>query len=187
MAGYNDEGYQEGGPERRREPEFQGGWRDDRDDLPPPVDRDKAAATVKAPAICLLVVAIIGIVCQIGIIAVLLVFPGMMRQFLATAQQQQQQPKDRQKIEEAKEKMDELEQQLKSPVNYIGPVLGILSSMFLLFASIKMMRLESWPLALAGAIVAMPPYVSGCWCLGLPVGIWAIVVLVNQNVKASFR
>ncbi len=185
MAGYDDEGFQES-TGRRRDPDLRGGWSDDRDDLPPPIDRTKAAGMVKAPAICMLVVAIIGILCQIGLIVFYLAFPGVMRQFMASMEKQAP-PKDRAKMEEAKEKIDEAEQQLKNPVNFIGPVLGILSSIFVIFASIQMMRLQTWPLALAGAIVVMPPYLSGCWCLGLPVGIWSIVVLVNQNVKASFR
>jgi hypothetical protein len=33
----------------------------------------------------------------------------------------------------------------------------------------------------------MIPYISPCCCLGLPIGIWALVVLNNEQVKSSFR
>jgi hypothetical protein len=32
----------------------------------------------------------------------------------------------------------------------------------------------------------MIPCLSPCCCLGLPIGIWALVVLLDNNVKASF-
>ena len=54
-------------------------------------------------------------------------------------------------------------------------------------AAQKMKQLESWGLALAGTIVAMIPYLSPCCCIGLPVGIWSLVVLLNQDVKSAFR
>ena len=39
---------------------------------------------------------------------------------------------------------------------------------------------------MAGAIVAMLPC-SGCCLLGLPIGIWAIIVLIDSDVKRAFN
>ena len=50
----------------------------------------------------------------------------------------------------------------------------------------KMTRLQGWGLALAGSILAMIPCGS-CCCFTLPFGIWALVVLVNKDVKAGFQ
>jgi len=52
--------------------------------------------------------------------------------------------------------------------------------------ALKMRQLESWGLALAAAIIAMLPC-GCCCCLGLPLGIWAVVVLNKPEVKAGFR
>jgi hypothetical protein len=42
-------------------------------------------------------------------------------------------------------------------------------------------------LCIAASIVAMIPCVSPCCCIGLPVGIWALVVLSKGDVKDHFN
>ena len=53
------------------------------------------------------------------------------------------------------------------------------------------MILRSWIMTQTmmnwAAIVAMIPRISPCCLLGLPFGIWALVVLSNGTVKAAFR
>jgi len=39
----------------------------------------------------------------------------------------------------------------------------------------------------AASIIAMIPCVSPCCCLGLPFGIWALVVLARPAVKSAFQ
>jgi hypothetical protein len=71
---------------------------------------------------------------------------------------------------------------------YIGlGIVDFLASILILFGGIKMKGLQSWGLCMAAAIVAMIPGLSPCCILGLPLGIWAVVVLVNADVKAAFR
>jgi predicted RNA-binding Zn-ribbon protein involved in translation (DUF1610 family) len=48
----------------------------------------------------------------------------------------------------------------------------------------KMFRMESWGLALTGAILMVFPCTF--FCMGIPVGIWAIVVLSLSNVRRAF-
>jgi hypothetical protein len=57
------------------------------------------------------------------------------------------------------------------------------------FAGLKMRRAEMYGLAIAAAVVNMIPcYQTTCCALfGLPLGIWALVTLMNAEVKASFR
>ena len=52
--------------------------------------------------------------------------------------------------------------------------------------TIKMMKLQSYGLAMTACILSMIPILSPCCCLGLPIGIWGIVVLMDPNVKAAF-
>jgi hypothetical protein len=56
---------------------------------------------------------------------------------------------------------------------------------FIIFGAIKMRQLQNFGLAMAAAILAIVPC-SGCYCLGIPFGIWALVVLNKPEVKASF-
>ena len=73
-----------------------------------------------------------------------------------------------------------------------GPLSAFISILFLavsaviLTGAIQMVRQKSWGLALAGSILAMVN-ISGCCCiLGLPFGIWALVILVRPDVKSAF-
>lgn len=74
-----------------------------------------------------------------------------------------------------------------------GSIGGIINLFFaamdglVLFGAIKMMRLESRSLAIAACIVAMLPVTVSCCCvLGLPFGIWALVVMNKPEVKSHF-
>lgn len=71
----------------------------------------------------------------------------------------------------------------------IGIVFGIIAILVggvVFFGAMKMRALQSWPLAIAAAVLAIIPCLSPCCCIGIPVGIWALVVLFDANVKASF-
>lgn len=54
-----------------------------------------------------------------------------------------------------------------------------------LIGGLKMMKLQSHGLALAAAIVAMLP-LTCCCVFGLPIGVWALIVLLRADVKAGF-
>jgi hypothetical protein len=49
-----------------------------------------------------------------------------------------------------------------------------------------MMRLRSYPLAIIGSLLPMINLGSSCCCLGLPVGIWTLVVLLRPAVRDAF-
>ncbi len=61
------------------------------------------------------------------------------------------------------------------------------ASAFVLFGAIKMKDKSNLGLARAAAIAALVPCVGPCCILGIPFGIWALLVLNKPNVKASFR
>jgi hypothetical protein len=50
----------------------------------------------------------------------------------------------------------------------------------------KMKKLERYGLAMTASILAMLPC-SLCCVLGLPIGIWALVVLMKPEVKSAFH
>ena len=65
-------------------------------------------------------------------------------------------------------------------------IVGILVAGFIIHGAMQMQKLQKYNLAMAAAVVAMVPCVSPCCILGLPVGIWALVVLMKPEVKAAF-
>jgi predicted Ser/Thr protein kinase len=56
---------------------------------------------------------------------------------------------------------------------------------FLLYAALKMMRLEAYAAAIAGSIIAM--VVTPGNIIGFPAGVWALVVLLRKEVKEAFH
>ncbi len=55
------------------------------------------------------------------------------------------------------------------------------------FGGLKMKNLENYGLAMAASIIAVIPCFGSCCCIGIPVGIWSLIVLNKPEVKAAFR
>jgi hypothetical protein len=66
-------------------------------------------------------------------------------------------------------------------------IVEIAVAAFIIFAALKMKELRQWELSLAASIVAMIPCISPCCILGLPIGIWALVVLLRPEIKEAFH
>lgn len=68
----------------------------------------------------------------------------------------------------------------------VGVVLALTVMTMIIIGSLKMMKLQSWGLSLTAAILASIPC-NICCLVGMPFGIWGIVVLSSQDVKYWFR
>jgi hypothetical protein len=66
-------------------------------------------------------------------------------------------------------------------------VIGLLGGIIILFGGVKMRRLESYGFCMTASIVAMVPCLSACCLIGLPIGIWAVIVLSKPEVKNAFH
>ncbi len=70
-----------------------------------------------------------------------------------------------------------------------GVVFGIVilaTSFLVIWAALQMKQLRGWTLSVVGSIVAMVPCLGPCCIVGIPIGIWALVVLMKPEVKAAF-
>jgi serine/threonine protein kinase len=71
-------------------------------------------------------------------------------------------------------------------VLFLGEFLGSIAlSTLIIVAAIKMKRLQAYGLAVAAGILAIIS--SPTNLIGLPIGIWALVVLSQQEVRAAFK
>jgi predicted Zn finger-like uncharacterized protein len=68
-----------------------------------------------------------------------------------------------------------------------GVLFAIAMCVLVIMGAQKMKRLESYGFAMTGSILAMIPCTSPCCLLGLPFGIWAVVVLNSPEVRDAFR
>lgn len=58
---------------------------------------------------------------------------------------------------------------------------------FVGWVSLKMKNLEQWTLAVVASVLAMIPCFCPTCVLGIPIGIWSLVVLMKPEVKTAFR
>jgi hypothetical protein len=56
---------------------------------------------------------------------------------------------------------------------------------FVLWGAMQMKQLRKWNIALGASIGAMLPC-SCCCIIGLPIGIWSLIVLMKPEVKSAF-
>jgi hypothetical protein len=135
---------------------------DDEDDDRPRVRRSRrrqdVASLVNPPAISLMVIGGLGL--AYGVLAVVVNLSGLNAgQFKNAAQQ---------------------------TGGVIGAFLCLIWGAVVLMGGLKMKSLTSWGSALTGVIFAMLPC-NPCCLLGLPFGIWALVVMQRPEVKEAFR
>jgi hypothetical protein len=138
-----------------------------------PYDGD-AQQKVSGPATALLVTGIIGVALQVLGLFLRLLGVGI---FAAMAQQQGgDQANQAQYIA-----------MLQGVVGVVAAIIGSVVGILIIIGAVKMKKLESYGLAMTSSILAMIPCISPCCLLGLPFGIWALVVLSKPEVKAAFR
>jgi hypothetical protein len=65
-------------------------------------------------------------------------------------------------------------------------VVAVLVSAFVIFGGIQMKNAKMYGVSMAAAIVSVIPCCSPCLCLGIPFGIWALIVLMDADVKSAF-
>jgi hypothetical protein len=135
------------------------------------------AQRVSGPATALIVIAILGIIAQVVNIAqnvLMLVVGGVM----AARQPHVPEP-------DVPEWIATL---FGGGIGLAVGVVGLALAIIILMGAIRMLQLRSYTFAMTAAVLAVIPCTSPCCCLlGMPFGIWALVVLGDSSVKAAFR
>ena len=149
----------------------------------PPQDASQARQRVQAPAIALIVVGILNVLWALYMVVNAVtwtVMPAekMMAQQKAMGMEQWT----------AGKTPDELKIQ-GIAVSWPWAFLAFLCSVLPVVGGIRMMALKSYGLVVCGAVSVIIPCISATACCGAgeAIGIWAIVVLLNEQVRASFR
>lgn len=76
---------------------------------------------------------------------------------------------------------------MSGTVGLVAGVIGVIGGIFILMGGLKARKLQSYGFCMAASIVAMIPCLSACCLVGLPIGIWAAVVLAKPEVKSAFH
>jgi len=75
---------------------------------------------------------------------------------------------------------------LNGGIGILSNIIGLIMSVVVFLGATKMRNLQSYSFAMAASIIAMIPCISPCCVPGLPLGIWALVVLLKPEVKIAF-
>ncbi len=129
------------------------------------------AAQVSGPSIGLLVTGIIG-----GVFSVI----GLFMSFFGTSISSIM--ADR--FDEFDERYTEL---YEGAAGIASSFIGILVAALIIYAALKMKELSQYGLCMAASILAMIPCISPCCIIGLPIGIWCLIVLTKPEVKTAFH
>ena len=121
------------------------------------------AERVAGPAIALIVTAVLALVTHIGLAFFCLVMLN------------------------APQRPPEVPFSFRPEITLVQVTVALIMAIIILLGAIKMKNLESYGFSMTAAILAMIPCTWPCCLLGLPFGIWALVVLSNDQVKAAFR
>lgn len=162
------------------------------DDYDPPPRRSpeelirNARARLAAPGTLLVVAAVVMLLLWLGSV-------GLLASGYDTGVATAQFMADLQPPGPAKQQLEQQVQQLQGrdrTREYIqGAAVAAVNlpvTLVILVGGLRMKRVRSYGLSLAAAICGMIPVVNPCCCLGLPFGVWALVVLLNPDVKAAF-
>ena len=82
---------------------------------------------------------------------------------------------------------DQMEKQMPLIIGFT--IASVLGTLLPLFAGIRMLQLRNYGLVMFGSIVAAIPCVSGasCCCVGEVAGIYAVIMLLQSDIRDAFR
>lgn len=167
-----DDGYDDRAPGDR--------WRehDDYDDRPRRSRRDHAADRLKLPAIFLIILGLLSLFAAVTILALIWMSPDVMMkdQYELMKQFFPNQP-----LPPYEEWLED-QQKTATGIN----ILRIIMSILMTVGAMKMKSVEGYGLAMTSAIIACIPLCPNECCCATPFGIWAVVVLLNADVKRAF-
>jgi hypothetical protein len=140
-----------------------------------PVDVEDARRRVNVPSIGLVVTGVLGLA---GVAFAVFGREGMVNVYMGFFGN----------LGLPQDQLDEIRTQLMttSVLDYVTNAAGVAVAVLTIVGGLRMRALRSWGLALTGAILALMPCCSSCCCVGMPFGIWALVVLMKPEVKAAF-
>lgn len=142
-------------------------------------ERRAAMPAVKAPAVALIVTAILNILLGVWSLIKMLFFSPNLQEFNSELEQL-----NNPQFQEFMQKMIHM---TYGPFGIASSLLGLLLSVLILIGASKMHSLRSYEFSMTAAILAMIPCLTPCCILGLPFGIWAVIALTRPGVKSQFH
>jgi hypothetical protein len=158
-------------------------------DRPSSGDPDRIKGRVQAPAIALIVVGVLNLLFALYMILNSVLSTVTPAEKLKAQQMQIYEALPPALKQDAANKSAEEMKMQAMLINWPLTLFALLASILPIVGGIRMMSLKSYALAVCGALSVVVPCMSVTACCGAGevVGIWALVVLLNAEVKAAFH
>lgn len=142
---------------------------------------------VAAPAIALMVAGILNILLALfGVASSAFYMSGLNPAAAAQEEQFEEIIQQNQESAEFMRSMLQFSKMMQGPLGLVNNLLACVVGVVITMGALKMKSLKSYGFSMTASILAMIPCLSSCCFVGLPIGIWALVVLLDQNVKQAF-
>jgi hypothetical protein len=148
-------------------------------------DADRGRAMAQTPGTLLVVT---GVICLLfRIVGLVIIVSGMdlSLEMVKWAEQQQPAGKAKDDLQKQVKEMENRDRTVEYVQNGVLSAIGFVLDILILLGGLRMKATRGYKLAMTGAICGMIPC-NGCCCIALPIGIWALVVLLKPEVKAAF-
>ena len=73
------------------------------------------------------------------------------------------------------------------PCKIVASAIAIVGAIVITLGGLRMKNLENYGLAMTASILTIIPCFGPCCLLGMPIGIWGLVVLSDNTVRIAFR
>jgi len=147
--------------------------------------REAALEAVKNPAVCLILSGALNVVMALWGVVEALFFPVDIDQQISSMPQFND-PQIQKMINDPQ--IHNLLHLIYSKGALVGnDVFGLVMSILVVAGALRMKALRSYEFAFVAAILALVPCVTPCCLVGLPFGIWAIIVLRKPGIKGHFN
>jgi predicted Zn finger-like uncharacterized protein len=126
----------------------------------------RASSALTAPALCLLVTAILAFALDLGGALLFAIRPDMLKK----------------QLDIFNPGGPDVPAQLPIALNIAFAAL----SLVLILGSTQMLRMKMYPVAIATCLLSMVNLENVCCCAGIPFGIWGLVILLRPEVRDAF-
>jgi predicted PurR-regulated permease PerM len=165
------------------------GDRDDPDNRNDPAQQDHPAgiaavrSRVQTPAIVMLVFAILSLVLMPLAVKSYFTLPAQVEAEQKKIDDNPDMPAAQKKeVKDILKTLEKISLDISPYMIILDTIVGIIS----IIGSLKMKNLTSRGWAMTAAVLNIISIDHGCCCFALPVGVWALVVLLNPDVSAGF-
>jgi amino acid transporter len=163
------------------------GYPDDRFDDQRPLDPravEQARGKVAVPAVLLIVTGVIALIAVILAFVQLGQLPAQMDNAIAEVDADQNMPADQKDL--MKKIYTMVKEHAESPVTPVLYAFNGACAVLVILGGVRLMKLSGPVLPIISSVLAMIPCTVGLCCLlGLPAGIWALVVINRPEVRAT--